>query len=193
MLCSVLMMMMMMIDCNLKATLSSGYKLTKYSIIIIVLNKLAGVVDNVVGLKSVFIVICKRINFLRICPRNLPFNPNKSNYLSFSLSEALVSQLFNPFTPKIWLVLLTVCHRIFWYYSGEFSIGSTYSPSSYILLYSHHFSTWYCTDIVRRSFLFVPHESLRVSYLLTKSWMNVSTNLPKLPFLATACLGMLTL
>ena len=189
MLCSVL--MMMMIDCNLKATLSSGYKLKKYSIIIIVLNKLAGVVYNVVGLKSVFIVICKRIHFLRICPRNLPFNPNKSNYLSFSLSEALVSQLFNPFTPKIWLVLFTVCHRIFWYYSGEFSIGSTYSPSSYILLYSHHFSTWYCT--VRRSFLFVPHESLRVSYLLTKSWMNVSTNLPKLPFLATACLGMLTL
>ena len=191
MLCSVL--MMMMIDCNLKATLSSGYKLTKYSIIIIVLNKLAGVVDNVVGLKSVFIVICKRIHSLSICLRNLPFNYNKSNYLSFSLSEVLVSRLFNPFNPKIWLVLLTVCHRIFWYYSGEFGIGSTYSPSSYILLYSHHFSTWYCTDIVRRSFLFVPHESLRVSYLLTNSWMNVSTNLPKLPFLATARLGMLTL
>ena len=28
-------------DCNLKATLSSGYKLTKYAIVIIVLNKLA--------------------------------------------------------------------------------------------------------------------------------------------------------
>ena len=32
----------------------------------------------------------------------------------------------NPFTPKIVLVIpLTICRTIFWYYLGEFSIGST--------------------------------------------------------------------
>ena len=60
-------------DCNLKATLS-GYKLTKYSIVIIVLKKLANDLAwlmNVVGLKSVPIIICKRMHSLSILSQEL--------------------------------------------------------------------------------------------------------------------------
>ena len=60
-------------DCNLKATLSSGYKLTKYAIVIIVLNKLANdlaLLMNVVSLKSVHI-ICKRMHSLSILSQEL--------------------------------------------------------------------------------------------------------------------------
>ena len=62
-------------DCNLKATLSSGYKLTKYAIVIIVLNNwlandLAWLM-NVVGLKSVPIIICKRMHSLSILSQEL--------------------------------------------------------------------------------------------------------------------------
>ena len=61
-------------DYNLKATLSSGYKLTKYAIVIIVLNKLANDLAwlmNVVSLKSVPIIICKRMHSLSILSREL--------------------------------------------------------------------------------------------------------------------------
>ena len=61
-------------DCNLKATLSSGYKLTKYSIVIIVLKKLANDLAwlmNVVGLKSVLIIIFKRMHSQSILSQEL--------------------------------------------------------------------------------------------------------------------------
>ena len=61
-------------DDDLKATLSSGYKLTKYAIVIIVLNKLANDLVwlmNVVGLKSVPIIICKRMHSLSILSQEL--------------------------------------------------------------------------------------------------------------------------
>ena len=54
--------------------------------------------------------------------------------------------LINPFTPKIWVViLLTVCHttQLLWCYFGEFGIGSTNNPLIYIFLYSDHWSAWY--------------------------------------------------
>ena len=69
----------------------------------------------------------------------------------------------NPLTPKIMLViLLTSAIQFLWCFFGEFGIGSSYVPLIYIFLYSHHFSAWYCIDIVRRNSVLVTHGSLRV-------------------------------
>ena len=66
----------------------------------------------------------------------------------------------NPLTLKIMLViLLTSAIQFLWCLFGEFGIGSSCIPIIYIFLYSHHFSAWYCVDIVRRNSILVTHGS----------------------------------
>ena len=42
---------------------------------------------------------------------------------------------------------------------GEFGIRLTENPLVDIFLYSHHLSSWFCFDVVRRNSVLVTHES----------------------------------
>ena len=77
---------------------------------------------------------------------------------------------------RIWPV------TILWCYSREFGNGSTNNPLFDIILYFHHSSAWYCTDILRKNSVLVTYGSLRVNGQLRK---NVELTLLRqlLPFL----------
>ena len=65
----------------------------------------------------------------------------------------------NRLTSKIsFVILLNVCHKVLVMLVLRIN-GSTNNPLTDIFLYSHHLSTWYCIDIVRRNSVLVTYGS----------------------------------
>ena len=66
--------------------------------------------------------------------------------------------LLNPFTPKIfYVILLTVCHTIL-----MMSVQRIWNSLNLTFLSSHHSMAWYCIDIVRRNSVLVTHGNYRI-------------------------------
>ena len=71
----------------------------------------------------------------------------------------VINLLFQPFDSQDLISNSPYClpNNSFDVSSEKLDMGSTYNPLIDIFLYSHHFSAWYCTDIVERNSVLVTY------------------------------------
>ena len=96
-----------------------------------------------------------------VCWLKIPMMNLVGFYKTKSVERGLkvINLLFQPFDSQDLISNSPYClpNNSFDVSSEKLDIGSTYNPLIDIFLYSHHFSAWYCTDIVERNSVLVTY------------------------------------